>query len=137
MKNKNLLNEREETFVSTARCDIRTAASLLSFFQHNNFNIKSKSQLFRLALESFADFIIKEHPKHNFKSRAEALEYLQQNNLITNKERNLKTLFGNLQKENLSNSESGNLKEVKTIINNSEILEASEILKTILAKARS
>lgn len=129
-----ILNKREETFVSTARCDIRTAASLLSFFHHNNVQITSKSQLLRLALENFVDFITNTQPEHEFKSRAEALEYLQQNELVTGKERNQPTLFKKLQQENLGQADETNQ---HAIINDNELLQASEILKQILAKNKN
>ena len=119
---KNELAEREETFVSTARCDVRTAASLLSFFQQNGLIIRSKSQLFKTALENFAHLVVTNQPEFEFTNRQDALDFLKLHNIET--DRNQKTLFKMLQKETQV--------ETNEFLTENELEEANQIMKKLL-----
>lgn len=130
MLNRTELEKREQTFVSTARCDIRTAASLLSFFQQNGFGVASKSQLFRLSLETLAQLVTSKDSKLEF-TRSEALDFLNANGLLTGNERNRKNLFTKLQLEAFEQEE-----DSRTTSNDNELAEASFVLRKILNGGR-
>jgi len=129
MLNRTELKKREQTFVSTARCDIRTAASLLSFFQQNGFGVSSKSQLFRLSLETLAQLVVSKDSKLEF-SRTEALDFLNANGLLTGNERNRKNLFSKLQLESFDPSEP--FEADTEMPSDNELAEASMVLRKIL-----
>jgi hypothetical protein len=133
MLNRTELEKREQTFVSTARCDIRTAASLLSFFQQSGFGVASKSQLFRLSLETLAQLVTSRDEKLVF-SRSEALDFMNANGLLTGNERNRKNLFTKLQLESFE-QDSCEPNE-RTAPNDNELAEASLVLRKILNGGR-
>lgn len=99
------MRERTKTVVSTIRCDDRSVAELLAFWESKGVSMNSLGQLVRTSLEAFAELIVEQNPQFNVQTHAEAVKILTEKGLIdlTNKRANPKGLGALLTELSLEN----------------------------------
>lgn len=71
------INERQNTFVASARCDIRKIATIASYYIETVEVPANRSDLISSALYHLAEILIKKHGATEFKSSQKAWNYLK------------------------------------------------------------
>lgn len=122
------------TFVSTARCRITSAATVLQFLQHQGIPVSSKSELFELALEACAKAAI-DLGYTPCESPSEALKILTLANL-TPGTKNRMSLINELQSfevsQNLANQFQSDIQDIE--VSRESLMPSPEQLKTIIVE---
>ncbi len=74
--------DRKRTIATTYRGDIRTIATLLTFWRQKGESPSSLVSLVRLSIEAFKEMIVDKHPEYEFTSTASATELLDRVGLL-------------------------------------------------------
>lgn len=77
-----LATQRPTTFSSTVRMDIRTVATLLTFWRQQGEPLRSITEVVRLSVETFRDVVAKKHPEMEVLETATAVRLLQESGLV-------------------------------------------------------
>lgn len=120
------------TFVSTARCRITSAATVLQFLQLQGINVSSKSELFELAIEACAKAAI-DLGHQPCTSPSEAIKVLTLANL-TPGTKNRMSLINELQSfvvsQNLASQFQNDVQDIE--VSRETLMPSLEQLKTII-----
>ncbi len=76
------MNNKNPTFVTTARFDIRVAAQLILFWESQNVIIKSRAQLIEQSIYALADMVSAKDCASKIDSTEYALRILQERGII-------------------------------------------------------
>ena len=85
MSKLNEIKSRPATIVFTSRCDARYLATLLNFWTDSGEKIGSASELVRLSIESFAEFLAHNGKTQMVQTHADALQIIELSGLMTKK----------------------------------------------------
>jgi hypothetical protein len=115
--------KKPRNFVAKTRVSFKSLALFVRFLETRGLKPKTKSEVLSMAFEFLALQIKTRYPELKFETSSEAAEFLEDRGLASSE--NKKKAFEELREESL-------LDESESLLNDSEMLEASEIFKNIM-----